>query len=64
LRRVLQDGRGYFDVIDDRARAEQFQQRCPKCAKPMYPSDVEMLKRFGVVRLRRVLMCNGWRAKG
>ncbi len=35
------DGRGYFDVIDNRVLAEKFQQRCPKCGNPMYFSEAE-----------------------
>ena len=35
------DGRGYFDVIEGRPLNERFQQKCPKCGRPMYLSEVE-----------------------
>jgi hypothetical protein len=39
--RYYMDDRGYFDVYQGRVLAEKFQQRCPKCASPMYLSGAE-----------------------
>ena len=39
--RYFFDGRGYFDVVDGRVLAENFQQRCPKCNSPMYLREVQ-----------------------
>lgn len=40
------DVRGYFDVIEGRVLNDKFQQRCPKCGRPMYLSRAQEQEEF------------------